>query len=311
MFSTEIVRWLQQFLFLTPIMKALSFAGTEEFFLLLLPLFYLCLDRRAGLRLGALLLIGDALNVILKITFAWPRPYWNDPNVKVLATDASFGLPSSHAQNAASIWGWLAIRSRRSLAIVGALVLIAGIGISRVFLGVHFPVDVIAGWILGAIVLLVFRLYEARVFAYFSRLCLWRQAVLATGIAALLLVVWVLIYQKNFTVEHAEAFDPKAIVSRSGALWGLIVGASLASRHARFTVDGALGQRVLRMIVALIGIGLIWKGLQVLAGDALWLRWMRYALLTLWVTYFAPRLLIAMKLLPRRDALQVLAGDKL
>ena len=302
MFSTEIVRWLQQFTFLTPVMKAFSFAGNEEFFLLLLPLFYLCLDRRAALKLGALLLIGDALNTILKIAFALPRPYWIDRSIVPLSTDTSFGLPSSHAQNAASIWGWLALCSRRSMAIIGALILIAGIGISRVFLGVHFPIDVIAGWTIGALVLWIFRVYEDRVFATFARQSLLRQIIWATGIAALLLGIWLLVSALRpaptlTNPEMLEGFNPKAIVSRSGALWGLIVGAALASRHARFVLDGSLGQRVLRLVIALIGIGLIWKGVQVLAGDALWLRWMRYAFLTLWVTYFAPRVLITMKLL--------------
>lgn len=314
MFSTEIVRWLQQFTILTPFMRAFSFAGNEEFFLLLLPLFYLCIDRRAALKLGALLLIGDALNTILKIAFALPRPYWIDRSIVPLSTDTSFGLPSSHAQNAASIWGWLALCSRRSMALVGALILIAGIGISRVFLGVHFPIDVCAGWLIGAIVLWIFRVYENRVFAFLARQSLLRLILWATAIAALMLGVWMMVSALRSAApmtnpEMLEVFNPKAIVSRSGALWGLIVGAALASRYARFVLDGSLGQRVLRLIIALIGVGLIWKGLQVLAGDALWLRWMRYALLTLWVTYFAPRLLMALKLLPAQ-AQQVLAGAK-
>ena len=53
--------WLQQFAALSPLMKLFSFAGNEEFFLLLLPLFYLCIHRTTGLRLGAILLLGDAL----------------------------------------------------------------------------------------------------------------------------------------------------------------------------------------------------------------------------------------------------------
>ncbi len=287
-------------------MKVFSFAGNEEFFLLLLPLFYLCLDRRAALRLGALLLIGDAFNTILKIAFALPRPYWIDRSIVPLSTDTSFGLPSSHAQNAMSIWGWLALRSRHWIALTGALILIAGIGVSRVFLGVHFPLDVIAGWIIGALALLIFRRYENHVSAFLARQSLLRQIIWATAVAALILEIWLLVsaLRPVPTLTNSgvlEGFDAKAIVSRSGALWGLIVGAALASRHTRFVIDGTVGQRVLRLVIALVGVGLIWKGVQVLAGDVLWLRWMRYALLTLWVTYFAPRVLITMKLLRAVD----------
>ena len=53
-----------------------SFLGTENFFLLALPLIYWCIDASLGIRVGFILLTSVYLNGIFKLWFAGPRPYW-------------------------------------------------------------------------------------------------------------------------------------------------------------------------------------------------------------------------------------------
>ncbi|MCP9963708.1 phosphatase PAP2 family protein [Streptomyces somaliensis] len=81
------------------------------------------------------------------------RPRWPDP-----VDSAEFAaFPSGHAMTAAVVCGllwWAAARAaRRALvrpvAVAGA-VSTAGVGLTRVYLGVHWPSDVLGGWLLGA-----------------------------------------------------------------------------------------------------------------------------------------------------------------
>jgi membrane-associated phospholipid phosphatase len=96
--------------------------------------------------LGALI-----LNVGLKLFFAKPRPtLWT-----YLITEKSFSFPSGHALGAMVIYGFLAYLlasqfPKFSRPIYTATVgLIAAIGLSRLYLGVHWPTDVLAGYAVG------------------------------------------------------------------------------------------------------------------------------------------------------------------
>jgi len=57
-------------------MKFFSFLGTENFFFLVLPLIYWCIDANLGIRVGFILITSSYVNNIFKLMFAGPRPYW-------------------------------------------------------------------------------------------------------------------------------------------------------------------------------------------------------------------------------------------
>lgn len=96
-----------------------------------------------------------ALNLILKQVFQRQRPAvpW------ALAHEKSFSFPSGHAMMGIVIFGMLAYliyrhlhsRVARILDILAAAMLVIGIGLSRIYLGVHYPTDILGGWIAGAL----------------------------------------------------------------------------------------------------------------------------------------------------------------
>jgi membrane-associated phospholipid phosphatase len=134
-------------------MKLFSFLGSEEFFIVFLPLIYWSVDTTLGLRLGFLLLFGTGFNEIAKLALHGPRPYWVSTNVRGLASETSFGVPSGHSQISAGFWGMVAANMRKVWVWILALLLILLIGLSRLYLGVHFPHDVLIGWALGFLIL--------------------------------------------------------------------------------------------------------------------------------------------------------------
>ena len=95
-------------------MKLLSFMGSAEFYLLIMPFLVWSVDYSLGLRLGIMLMVSGSLNFFFKISFHQPRPYWVSSKIQNLtAPMGSFGLPSGHSQNAASVFGLLAASIKR------------------------------------------------------------------------------------------------------------------------------------------------------------------------------------------------------
>lgn len=96
-------------------------------------------------------IVAQIVNLGLKTWFVRPRPTLFEE----IARPSSWSFPSGHAMSAVQIWGviaavLIALYPRRRVVIVLAnLILIAGIGLSRVYLGVHWPTDVLAGFAAG------------------------------------------------------------------------------------------------------------------------------------------------------------------
>ena len=127
--------------------------GSEQAYIALLVITYLGVDARLGRHVGVYLLLSFYLNYELKSFFDTPRPYVLDPSVVrsdlARETGTGPGFPSGHAQASMTYWGYLALRLRRKWFWVVAGLVIALISLSRVYLGVHLPIDVWGGLVVG------------------------------------------------------------------------------------------------------------------------------------------------------------------
>lgn len=101
--------------------------------------------RAAALWLALMMAGGTALNLVLKQIFAAPRPDLL-PHLDIVH---SYSFPSGHAAGNMMMFGALAMLAARRGGYWAAGGMIALIGISRVWLGVHWPSDVVAGFIEG------------------------------------------------------------------------------------------------------------------------------------------------------------------
>jgi membrane-associated phospholipid phosphatase len=299
--------------FLTQAMESFTFLGASLFYMLVMPAVLWCFSASLGVRLGLALLISAGANAVLKLAFSLPRPFWVDPRIRALSVEASFGLPSGHAQNAVVLWGYLAYRLRRWWAILGALLLILAISFSRVYLGMHFPMDVVAGWIVGALVLTLFILLDAPIGRWLKQRRLMTRIVIAVAFSSALLALgWLAAsgsaqrilpeaWAVNF--EHALGgslpFNPASledIVAGAGALLGFSVGAVLLDGWGRFADGHGLWPRLGRFFVGVVGVMALQFGLTAVLPDGDVARFARYALLGAWISYGAPRLFVALGL---------------
>jgi hypothetical protein len=297
-------------------MKLLSFLGDVEFYLLMMPALYWCWDTKKALRLGVLLMLSGGLNEALKIALHQPRPFWISSAVEALSVELTFGLPSGHSQQAVCVWGWLAHQLRRAWAWALAVLLIVLIGVSRAYLGVHFPHCLLLGAAVGAGLLWAFVRWEPRASTWLAGRNLVEQLGLALlGSLTLLAFTsaalaslhgwsvpssWAQAVQEKAGEPIAASVSVYAVMS-AGVLFGLAAGAAWLRRSGGFSVKGTVLQRLLRYALGMAAVAVLWFGLESRLPQgtgllALGVRYLHAGLVGLWVAGIAPLMFLGLGL---------------
>lgn len=268
---------------LTAAMRAITQLGSEYFYLVALPVLFWCVDARFGLRFGAVFLASSFLNSWLKVILSVPRPYTIDPAVG-LAHETSLAMPSGHAQGSATFWGLLGPKIKRPWGLILALAVPLLVGFTRVYLGVHYPSDVLMGWALGWGIALAWLFYGPRVEALIGKAPLRAKLILAA----------------------AASFAMNALLPSDTSLSGVFLGTCLgaAMLFEKFGFDAAAGGLKLkgaRLALGVLGLGALYFGLKLVfpgEGSSLYalFRFLRYALIGAWVSLGAPWLFMRLGL---------------
>jgi PAP2 superfamily len=270
------------------------------------------------LKIALILALSNNLQGILKLSFADPRPYWVSAQVKAFAAESTFGIPSGHAQNTIALLGVMAASVRKRWVWVVALTIVFLVGFSRLYLGVHFVHDVIAGWLIGGLLLwAVMRLWDS-VAAWLKRKPLAQQIMIAFAVSLIFLAVgvWSVARLEGYVFpeewkENALRAGPlpdpvtlEGILTSAGSLFGLSAGAAWIAARGGYQASGPVEKRALRYVIGLIGILILWFGLgQVFPRDetliSYILRYFRYSLVGFWVIAGAPWLFFHFRLAER------------
>ena len=296
-------------------MKFFSFLGSENFLFLVLPLIYWSIDSRLGLQIAMILAASNNLKPILKMLFADPRPYWVSAQVNAFVAEGSFGIPSGHAQDAVVLWGIMASGVRKRWAWIAAFALAFLIGFSRLYLGAHFVHDVLAGWLVGAVLLWAFMRFWDSAAAWLKTQSLGNQVMIAFFVSIILVAIGALVVARldgyTFPEEWRdnalragplpEPVSMEGILTSAGSLFGLAAGAAWIASRGGYQASGPTGKRALRYVIGLIGIVILWRGLGlVFPGDenliSYILRYFRYSLVGFWIIAGAPWLFFHFKL---------------
>ena len=314
-----IIAWLQGLgAWLTPVMKTITFLGDEQFYLLILPIFLWWVDIGLGIRIGLALLLSAGINGALKLVFGLPRPYWVSDQIRALSSGTTYGVPSGHSQNAVVLWGRLATLAKETWARILLIVLIALIGVSRAYLGVHFPTDILTGWGIGLLILFLLIALDQPVRNWLARMSLGGRLLAAASLSAFVLLLGLLalwgssgrVIPPSWAAQAAarapgsDPIEPQSLtdsVTAAGTLLGLGIGAVLLVDWGKFKPRAKTGVLLARYILGVIGLLGLYLGLSAIfpRGHTLLaylLRYVRYTALGLWVAYLAPRVFDRLKL---------------
>ena len=146
---------------LDTVMAAITHLGEETVFMVAALFVFWCVSKRHGYYLLAVGFAGTVLNQFLKLLFRIPRPWVLDSDFTIVesarAQATGYSFPSGHSQNAIGTFGGIARFTRRKWVRVAAIVVAVLVPLSRMYLGVHTPLDVGVAAVIA--VALVFALY--------------------------------------------------------------------------------------------------------------------------------------------------------
>ncbi len=309
------IRLIQSIQTLSPaldgIMETGSFLGTPEFFLLLVPFIYWSLDRRIGIRAILVVFIFDFVNASLKVLFHQPRPFWIG-GVKQLSTEGTYGLPSGHSGRTLALSGYLATQVKRNWFWAVAVLYILLVGFSRMYLGVHFPHDVLGGWLLGLLAIWALARWGDKVREWLANKPLSTQIMLGFLVAmGMMLTGFIVRFIIAGTPDPAE-WSPYNTDARtvthfftiSGAVFGAWAGYALMRQYARFNAKGDWAKRGIRYLLGILVLLVLFFGMDIafaaIAVDestlGYILRFIRYGFSLFWATFLAPWLFLKIKL---------------
>jgi hypothetical protein len=226
-------------------------------------------------------------------------------------------VPSGHAQNGVVGWGTIANRIKNRWAWIIAILVMFLIGISRIYLAVHFPHDVILGWIFGAVILWILLHFEMPVLKWFKKYSTGIQ-LLIVFLSSMLLILLVVIAQLflhswNIPLEwinNAQLAIPEedainhshSTISFQAQVYSLAYPPDgLALKTGRISTHGSWWKLMLplhywcsRVLILYVGLGSIFAETETFISYGL--RYIRYALIGFWISGFAPWLFIKLKI---------------
>ena len=238
--------------------NAVTTLGSGTVAVLVIALVYWCLDKALGEELAVSVAVGSVVGQALKGAVCCYRPWVRDarvrPAAQALPSATGYSFPSGHSQSAASLYGGIAASSRtRRGAVKGVCVaLVVAVPLTRCFLGVHTPQDVLAGVALG-----LASVWASRRALRWAKGRPAREALLSCvgiGLSLALVAFGSLRSYPSGVVCGRLVADPAEAVLDCWRCAGLLVGVSAAlpleHRLVGFTCEGiGLRERVWRVVV--------------------------------------------------------------
>ncbi|MDO4285634.1 MAG: phosphatase PAP2 family protein [Eubacteriales bacterium] len=148
--------------------SAVTHLGEETVFMVAAIFVFWCVSKKEGYYLLTVGFLGTIFNQFLKLLFRIPRPWVKDPDFTIVesarAEATGYSFPSGHTQSAVGTFGGIARFVKRSWVRLVCVVLLLLVAFSRMYLGVHTPLDVGVSFVLGT--LLVLAVYPLMDWAY-------------------------------------------------------------------------------------------------------------------------------------------------
>ena len=261
--------------------------GEETFFLAIAILFFWCINKREGYFILITGLVGTVVNQMAKLFFRIPRPWVLDPDFEIIeaareeATGYSF--PSGHTQNIAGTYGAIAAHNSKKWKTVLCTSIIVLVAFSRMYLGVHTPLDVVVSLLFALGLILLLR----PIFASEEN---FKKAmpfvVIISTIISLSFLAYVLSISGDNTLDpYNYNSGLKNACTLLGCTAGLIVVYFLDSKYINFQTNARWYAQIIKLAIGLGGVLAIKSGLSApltaLFGNEFIARSVRYFLIVL------------------------------
>ncbi len=228
--------------------------GEETLFIIMGLLFFWCIDKLEGYYLLTVGLAGTIANQFLKLWFRIPRPWVLDPDFSIVesarAEATGYSFPSGHTQSSVGIFASVAKWNTNKLLRILSIALCVLVPLSRLYLGVHTPLDVGVSVVIALV--LVFALHPL-IKKSEKEPKIMEALLLAMTVMALGYVLFVELYNFPADVDLTNlASGTKNAYTMLGCVSGVWLTYEVDRRYSKFDVKAPIFGQVLKLVLGLL-----------------------------------------------------------
>ena len=276
-FELNIIRAIQSIAnpFLDGLFQFITMFGEEAILIPLIAVIYWAFNKKMGEYIAYASLTSVLVNGAIKDIFKAKRPI-GEPGIRSLRVETATGysFPSGHTQGTASFWGAIAIYFKKNYMYVISALIIVLVAISRLYLGVHYPKDVLFGAIFGiltsSIAYKLFNKVNNKISLYFGTFIVFMP---------------VLLY------AHSADF-----IKGMGTFLGFALGIYVEKKYVNFSVEGKSANKILRVVIGLTILILLKVGLKAVFPNKLVFHFLRYFIIVFFGIGLYPAIFKKLKL---------------
>ncbi|OON92869.1 MAG: hypothetical protein ATN31_07700 [Candidatus Epulonipiscioides saccharophilum] len=265
-FEIQILQYLESIRnpFLNMLMETITFSAEIAFLGSIVIILYWCIDKEFAYKLVFIVLVNALFTSYVKNIVRKPRPF-ELGIVKPLRVETApgYSFPSGHTSTATSFWGGAYYILKKKNILIVAIIMSIMVGFTRMYLGVHFPTDIIGGILIGITSIIC------------AKMMLDNDKPLLLVTALLTLLVLILP-------------TPDEIVLSVSCLFGLISGVTLEKKYINMKVKTTLKNQIAKLIIGFAGTGILYIILELTMLDMKISNMIKYILLLLYIIVGAP-----------------------
>ena len=272
----EIIKWFQDIgnTFCDILAEGFTFFGEQYMMIVILAFIYFVYNKKMGEAIAYSVFLSLNLNNALKGLVKAKRPFQLEKTIipKRAHTATGYSFPSGHTQGATALYGSIGIRFKNKKLWTAIIVLISLVAISRVYLGVHFPHDVVAGLLVG----IACSILGAYLYDKFAT-NLKKKMILMLSTAILFVPFTFVFYQPKFSdIEVYRDF-----YTGLALFLGFIVALYIENKYVNFDCKSPMKVKLIRYFLGLLIFVVVQMGLKIVfPEDNIFFDMLRYFFVT-------------------------------